>query len=879
MFYMEKYQYLKGGSSWVLKLLLMIGALLIGNYANANLHTKSEEQHDEVWIILSGHEQIPWYAELARGMDERTFELIDESVEHLQRDIFVERIDAYRTGNNRRLDEIALSLIDKHQGHYPNLIVAENNAALWVANRVNELLGTEIKINAVNVSSQAIAGFSKAEMFNFAKGFETITRTMPEVERVYAILPSSRRTEVEDTWSFDYESQFELELLDDAYTNQEIVTTLANVPANSAILYLGRTTDSITSEGLPILLVKEITELNTAPLFSVQSTLMRAGSVGGYVVHAKDLGRKIIDMAYQIDESLNAAKPHYFFDYQKVNKWGLQLENLPETVELVNAPELLLDAEQLTDIGAGAALVVLSALTFVLLRERQVRIQKERAYEIQQHLTEVSEQRIQQLKTAMDFAKIVLFEENVTQQKGRFIIAPELDEGEIPFVGSARLARTRPEFREAVQESLSKLNEPVEYPLTIDGWDEPKWVRNMVISEYRNENGDLMRLQLSRDITQDLKQQQELVSAYKNTESSLRKMEQFAERQRQLFGVIGHELRTPAASLKMMLDAQKSESKDPYSQEIRNTTDHLMSVLDDLRAVVEPDLLTHRVFSNGVPLQVVEGVITTLRQRIDVEGVKLSIKSDSDSGKLHNFDLRGLRQIVTNLVKNALIHANPSQLEIDLSVNDGRLLVAVSDDGKGIAEDQFEELLQPFVRGDTTADGTGLGLHICREILRGSDGDLTLGSSKLGGATFLAEIKLSEAKDTPVEVDNETLDRTLEGKRVLVAEDNLMLRTLTKKLLEEMGATPSLHDNGELALEAFKAGEFDLIVTDIFMPVMNGYQLCENIRSMGSEIPILGVSAATVGTEVDQLIEAGANIALPKPITKEGLLKAWAALV
>jgi two-component system capsular synthesis sensor histidine kinase RcsC len=62
------------------------------------------------------------------------------------------------------------------------------------------------------------------------------------------------------------------------------------------------------------------------------------------------------------------------------------------------------------------------------------------------------------------------------------------------------------------------------------------------------------------------------------------------------------------------------------------------------------------------------------------------------------------------------------------------------------------------------------------------------------------------------------------------------------------------------------------------MPVMNGYQLCENIRSMGSDVPILGVSAATVGTEVDQLIEAGANIALPKPITKEGLLKAWAAL-
>ncbi len=94
-----------------------------------------------------------------------------------------------------------------------------------------------------------------------------------------------------------------------------------------------------------------------------------------------------------------------------------------------------------------------------------------------------------------------------------------------------------------------------------------------------------------------------------------------------------------------------------------------------------------------------------------------------------------------------------------------------------------------------------------------------------------------------------------------------------------MGATASLHDNGEMAFKAFEAGEFDLVITDIFMPVMNGYQLCENIRSLGRDIPILGVSAATVGTEVDQLIDAGANIALPKPITKEAILKAWAVLV
>jgi hypothetical protein len=426
MYYKENHPQIEQRSIDVWKLLLMFCALVLGSFANthanANPHNKEGAEHDEVWIILSGHEQIPWYAEIARGMDERMFELINESVDHLQRDIYIERIDAYRTGNSQRLDEIAQALVMKHQGHYPKLIVAENNAALWVANRVNELLGASIKIDAVNVSSQAIPGFSKNEMFNFAKGFETISKTMPEVKRVYAILPSSRQTEVEDIWSFDYESQFELELLDDGYSNDEIVATLAKAPANSAILYLGRTTDSITSEGLPILLVKEISELNVAPLFSLQSTLMRAGSVGGYVVHAKDIGQKIIDIAYGLESEAVANKPHYFFDYQKANQWDLKLDNLPKTVVLVNAPELLLDAEQLTEIGAGVALVILSSLIFVLLRERNVRIEKERAFEVQHHLTEVADQRIQQLKLAMDFAKIVLFEENVTQESGRFII-------------------------------------------------------------------------------------------------------------------------------------------------------------------------------------------------------------------------------------------------------------------------------------------------------------------------------------------------------------------------------------------------------------------------------------------------------------------------
>jgi CheY-like chemotaxis protein len=123
-------------------------------------------------------------------------------------------------------------------------------------------------------------------------------------------------------------------------------------------------------------------------------------------------------------------------------------------------------------------------------------------------------------------------------------------------------------------------------------------------------------------------------------------------------------------------------------------------------------------------------------------------------------------------------------------------------------------------------------------------------------------------------LDDETSTVSLQGLNVLMAEDNLMLRKLSENLLQKLGSQPVLVENGQLALDRFKKQHWDLVITDIFMPVMNGYELVAAIRKTGSDVKVLGVTAATVGNERDMLMQAGADVVMGKPITSETLQKA-----
>ncbi|WP_173488920.1 MULTISPECIES: response regulator [unclassified Marinobacterium] len=236
--------------------------------------------------------------------------------------------------------------------------------------------------------------------------------------------------------------------------------------------------------------------------------------------------------------------------------------------------------------------------------------------------------------------------------------------------------------------------------------------------------------------------------------------------------------------------------------------------------------------------------------------------------------VQAIRQICTNLIKNASIHSGGNQIAVSLThASDQNLLqIVVEDDGVGIPKEALEDLLKPFNRGKTDADGTGLGLYIVKEIANAIEAKLDYSTSELGGAKFILEFAVNEP-----EIKNSSQIRdsiNFSDMRILIAEDNKTLQLLTQKMLSKVGAHVEVADNGRDALQLVKRDSFDLVITDLNMPEMNGLELIEQLTKQDFKGTILGCTAAITGNETEQMIIKGAKEVIPKPISLDQIEQA-----
>ncbi len=367
----------------------------------------------------------------------------------------------------------------------------------------------------------------------------------------------------------------------------------------------------------------------------------------------------------------------------------------------------------------------------------------------------------------------------------------------------------------------------------------------------------------------------EEVSSKERAEAAATSLKEQQNRQAQMYAVIGHELRTPAASLQMMLE-DLAEGETLNSDLVGANIEQLLSVIDTLRAVAQPGRVARTAYANvhldEMLLQQAEG-LTPLAQR---NAVQLRTDLTGLTGQPVRIQKTLLRQVIANLVKNALIHSGGRQIRLGASgelVDAGRKLIQiwVADDGKGIPADKVEQLFEAFVRGSTEAEGTGLGLHICRQIIQNMGGSLRYEPAELGGACFvikleveLADVELASGEAAAAQVRES--QSPLQGLRVLMAEDNKTIQMLTHKMLTKQGAEVQVCNNGAEALAAYNPGAFDLVLSDIFMPQMNGYEFVAALREQGYRGKVIGLTAATIGEETDKMLASGADVVLSKPI-------------
>lgn len=369
---------------------------------------------------------------------------------------------------------------------------------------------------------------------------------------------------------------------------------------------------------------------------------------------------------------------------------------------------------------------------------------------------------------------------------------------------------------------------------------------------------------LFTDITDLYQQQQTLLRA--------------GEQQAGMFKIIAHELRTPAAAAQMIVDELPDSL--PEKTELLSTSEHLMQVIDDLRITVNPDTLIDSKpvhFSLAVLLEEVERQVRALFVASNMSLELAFVDPEQDS---YFADAFRLRAILTNLLRNAAYHSAGSRawLSVDVTPLEGghdRLMIRVDDDGRGISGDSIERLFSAFERGDTHVGGTGVGLYIARSWSELLGGALSYRHSEFGGACFELTLTLERSNGATIEASQQSslpqrVGDWVSGKRLLLVEDDMLLQKATERMLtREYGMTVEVAEDGVKGLRAVENGGIDLIITDFLMPNMDGREMIAAIRRAGYDLPIIALTAATIGDEQDALKAAGATAVLPKPLVRE----------
>jgi signal transduction histidine kinase len=352
---------------------------------------------------------------------------------------------------------------------------------------------------------------------------------------------------------------------------------------------------------------------------------------------------------------------------------------------------------------------------------------------------------------------------------------------------------------------------------------------------------------------------------------------------------MSHELRTPLNGVIGMLESvlltgADTEWESKLSAALE-AAEHLARLVDDVLdfSRVEADKMT--LDSTPFDLRRLSSSIDNiLRPQFKKKGLGLSWESDRDLVHYLVGDARRIMQVVVNLLSNALKHTTAGGVRVHISQESGGvqeddliLALQVVDTGSGIPQDKLESIFESFTQleetGQRSSGGAGLGLALCRRLARLMGGDVVAQSEPGRGSAFTFTAKLRRApRDFEAEpAPAETVSTAASGYSVLAAEDNPLNAELLRHHLTALGHAPILVANGQEALDALAEKNFDLILMDMEMPVLDGLETTRRIRAGESgrndpNIPIIAVTAHALPEYRKMCEQAGMSDYLPKPI-------------
>lgn len=352
---------------------------------------------------------------------------------------------------------------------------------------------------------------------------------------------------------------------------------------------------------------------------------------------------------------------------------------------------------------------------------------------------------------------------------------------------------------------------------------------------------------------------------------------------------MSHEIRTPLnaisgfAELLCMNSPDDSESKS-YKKIIMNSSSELLHLINDILDYSKIEagqlVLSNEVFSLN---QLFDELNITYQKKLESKHVaNLEIRFVYGHERVNlNLDRQRVKQILINLLDNALKFTDKGIIEVGTSIKGNDCVIWVKDTGIGIPEDSLELIFERFRQAAKTPTkiygGTGLGLSICKGLTQMLGGDIWVDHNPNGGAIFSFSLPFDSKLDLPKSVENKPFDKVpnWKGKSFLVVEDDNLAVKLISQFLKYTGVEIVAFDNAELAIDSIKVREFDLILMDIrILGEIDGLEATKIIKRLKPNIPIIAQTAFAMDLDKERALISGCDYYLSKPFTSEMLINA-----
>ncbi|MBD0427258.1 ATP-binding protein [Aquisalinus flavus] len=400
---------------------------------------------------------------------------------------------------------------------------------------------------------------------------------------------------------------------------------------------------------------------------------------------------------------------------------------------------------------------------------------------------------------------------------------------------------------------------------------------------------------LYTDITKEAKREEELRALSVDLRRSKEAAEAASRIKSEFLANMSHEIRTPMNGIlgmtEILMGTSLSDEQEEMTRVVMRSADSLLTIINDILDFSKLEAGKMTFVKDSFDLKAALGdVADILAPKAAGKGIALNLEFDTEISDRFIGDIGRIRQVVTNLAGNAVKFTETGTVDIHVGEQrrDGMaaLTITVTDSGCGIPADKLDRIFNKFEQVDGSSsrqhEGTGLGLSISKLIAENLGGTITVESAIGFGSTFTFTITLPVDKS---HVSGES--RSAEAKihaalsfrncHFLIAEDNMVNQMVLRAMLEPVACSLHIANNGAEAVEFYQQHDFDFVLMDVSMPVMDGLEATRQIKQIqkqrGTHVPVIGITAHAMHEDQTRCRAAGMDDYLPKPVRKEAVME------